>query len=349
MIEYKVGDIFQEDVEALVNTVNCVGVMGRGVALQFKRAFPSNFMAYAERCRHNEIRPGEVFVFETENLGNPRYIVNFPTKRHWRGKSRMEDIEAGIGSLVSAIKRHGIQSIALPPLGSGLGRLNWPDVRERLDARLGQLAEVRVVVFEPGGRPEDLRANKSSDVPSMTAGRAVLVLSMNHYIRVLLDPFITLLELHKLMYFAQFAGEPLRLKFVKGKYGPYAQNLRHVLNAMEGHLISGYFDGGDSPGKPLELVPGAVEDAEAFLSSRGDTRTRLGRVLSLVEGFESSYGLELLATVHWAINQDHPRDFGDLAKCIYGWDSKKRRFTPRQLKIAVERLSEGGWIGELAM
>lgn len=202
-----------------------------------------------------------------------------------------------------------------------------------------------------GGRQAgvNLRANRSSDVPSMTAGRAVLVLSMNHYIRVLLDPFITLLELHKLMYFAQFSGEPLRLKFVKGKYGPYAQNLRHVLNAMEGHLISGYFDGGDSPGKPLELVPGAVEDAEAFLSSRGDTRTRLGRVLSLVEGFESSYGLELLATVHWAINQDHPRDFGDLAKCIYGWDSKKRRFTPRQLKIAVERLSEGGWIGELAM
>ena len=82
MIEFKVGDLFAEDAEALVNTVNCVGVMGRGVALQFKRAFPENFKAYAERCKRNEMRPGEVFVFETANLGTPRYIINFPTKRH---------------------------------------------------------------------------------------------------------------------------------------------------------------------------------------------------------------------------------------------------------------------------
>ena len=202
-----------------------------------------------------------------------------------------------------------------------------------------------------GGRQADvdLQANRSSDVPSMTSGRAVLVLLMNHYIRVLLDPFITLLELHKLMYFAQIAGEPLHLEFVRGRYGPYAQNLRHVLNAMEGHLISGYFDGGDNPGKPLELVPSALEDAKAFLSSHNDTRTRLGRVLNLVEGFESSYGLELLATVYWAIDRERPSDLNDLTEKIHGWDLRKRRFTPRQLQIAVERLSEGSWIGSLAM
>ena len=92
MIEHKTGDIFAEDVEALVNSVNCVGIMGRGIALQFKKAFPKNFKAYADACKLNEVQPGRMFVFETGELANPRYIINFPTKRHWRGKSRMEDI-----------------------------------------------------------------------------------------------------------------------------------------------------------------------------------------------------------------------------------------------------------------
>lgn len=345
MIEYKVGDIFGEDAEALVNTVNCVGVMGRGVALQFKRAFPENFRAYAERCKRGEMQPGRVFLFETANLGNPRYIVNFPTKRHWRGKSRLEDIESGLESLVVEIRAHDIRSIALPPLGSGLGGLDWPEVRRKLVGLLDGLDGVRVVVFEPGGGPEDLRANRSSDVPNMTPGRAVLVALMDHYIRVLLDPFITLLEVHKLMYFMQIAGEPLRLKLSKGAYGPYAENLRHVLNALEGHFIAGYFDGGDNPGKPLELVPGAIDNANAFLASHEGTRTRLHKVLELVEGFESSYGLELLATVHWVVDQEHHHDFNSMVRQVRSWGGRtKLQFTQRQLRMAVDRLLQGDWI-----
>ena len=344
MIEYKTGDIFSEDVEALVNTVNCVGVMGRGVALQFKDAFPENFHAYARRCKSGEMRPGEVFVFETENLGNPRYIVNFPTKRHWRGKSRMEDIESGLMSLVAEIKARGIQSAALPPLGSGLGGLDWHQVRPKLAAALETLEDVRVVVFEPGGGPKDLRANRSSEVPAMTPGRAVLVALMDRYIRVLLDPFITLLEVHKLMYFMQVAGEPLRLQFVKGTYGPYAENLRHVLRAVEGHFIAGYRDGGDNPDKPLELVPGALDDANTFLASHADARNRMHRVRDLVEGFETSYGLELLATVHWVMAKESPQSIDQLAKQVRSWNRRKHQFTERQLKIAADRLSQGGWI-----
>ncbi len=133
MIEYKTGDIFAEKAEALVNAVNCVGVMGRGIALQFKRAFPENFKAYAARCRRNAMKPGHVFVFVTGQITNPRYIINFPTKRHWRGKSRMEDIESGLVSLAREIRSRGIRSVAIPALGSGLGGLSWPEVRVRVE------------------------------------------------------------------------------------------------------------------------------------------------------------------------------------------------------------------------
>ena len=181
----------------------------------------------------------------------------------------------------------------------------------------------------------------------MTPGRATLVVLMDGYIRVLLDPEITLLEVHKLMYFMQEAGEPLQLRFVKGVYGPYAENLRHQLNAVEGHFISGYYDGGDGPSKPLELVPGAVEDAQAVLDSDKDVRQRMQRVRSLVEGFETGYGLELLATVHWVADREAPRNFDHLTQLVRAWGKRKRRFTDRQLKIAADRLQEGGWIATL--
>ena len=165
MIEYKTGDILKEEAEALVNTVNCVGVMGRGIALQFKHAFPENFKAYVARCRRNAMQPGRVFVFETGQLTSPRYIINFPTKRHWRGKSRMEDIESGLASLAQEIRSQNIRSIAIPALGSGLGGLNWPEVRVRIEGALRECKAVKIIIFEPDGGPADERANRSSDVP----------------------------------------------------------------------------------------------------------------------------------------------------------------------------------------
>ena len=344
MIEYKTGDILAEDTEALVNTVNCVGVMGRGIALQFKRAFPENFRAYAARCKRKEMQPGRVFVFETGGVLPPRYIVNFPTKRHWRGKSRIEDIESGLASLVEEIRARGIRSVAIPPLGSGLGGLRRPEVRNRMQAALEKLHDVEIVIFEPDGGTENKRANRSTEAPEMTAGRAVLVGLMERYLRGGLDPFVTLLEVHKLMYFMQAAGEPLQLRFTQGHYGPYAENLRHLLKSVEGHLVSGYADGGDAPYKELELVPGAIEDARAFLEGEAATRARFERVSDLVDGFESSFGLELLATVHWVVANEQPRTFDDVVERAYAWNERKKQFSRRQLKIAVDVLSRQGWI-----
>ena len=345
MIRFKTGNILAEDAEALVNTVNCVGIMGRGIALQFKKAFPENFRVYAEACERGEVRPGRMLVFETRALTNPRYIVNFPTKRHWRGNSRIEDIEAGLQDLVEAIHTRGIRSIALPPLGSGLGGLEWSDVRPRIEKALYGFNDLEVVVFEPRGAPEAERMVRSGKAPKMTTGRAALVGLMDRYLKGLLDPFVTLLEVHKLMYFMQVAGQPLRLRFAEAPYGPYAENLRHVLHKVEGHFISGYADGGDRPDKMLELVPGAVEDAAEVLHRSHETRKRFDRVADLVDGFESAFGLELLSTVHWVLEHKAPASRDDLVALTHAWNDRKKRFSPRQIGLAADVLKAHDWIG----
>jgi O-acetyl-ADP-ribose deacetylase (regulator of RNase III) len=341
MIEFRTGDILTAEAEALVNSVNCVGIMGRGVALQFKQSFPANYKAYETACARNEVQPGKMFVFETGTLTNPKFVINFPTKRHWRGKSRMEDIDSGLNALVEEIRNRGIRSIAIPPLGSGLGGLSWADVRPRIEAALSHIKDLHAIIFEPNGVPV---STKSRAVPKMTPGRAALVALIHRYLSGLMDPFVTLLEVHKLMYFMQEAGEPLRLQFAKAPYGPYAENLRHVLNAVEGHLISGYADGGDKPDKQLELVPGAFRDAEAFLSDQRETINRFDRVGKLVDGFETPFGLELLATVHWVAIREHATGVEDVAAKVYAWNERKNRFSPDQIQIAYDTLQTNGWL-----
>lgn len=341
MIEFTTGDILQADAEALVNTVNCVGVMGRGIALQFKNRFPENFKAYAAACASEGVQPGRMFVHETRGLTNPRFVINFPTKRHWKGKSRIEDVESGLKALVDEIRERDIRSIAIPPLGAGLGGLNWADVRPLIVEAMAPLKDVRAMVFEPMTAPA---ATKSRDIPAITPGRAALVVLVNRYLSGLLDPFVTLIELQKLMYFMQEAGQPLRLNYVKHHYGPYADNLRHVLVKIEGHMVSGYHDGGDAPDKQLELVPGAVKDAEAFLADDQETRLRFDRVGHLVEGFETPFGLELLATVHWVATREQARSSDDVRAKVYAWNERKKQFSPRQIEIALGALASKGWL-----
>lgn len=342
-MEFTKGNILRADTEAIVNTVNCVGFMGRGIAAQFKRAYPANFQAYETACKRKEVVPGRMFMFETGQLTNPRFIVNFPTKRHWRGASRIEDIESGLVALVDEVKQRGIKSIAIPPLGCGLGGLDWNDVRPLIERAFKALPDVHTVVFEPNDAGPSDKMAKTKEVPKMTPGRAVLVSLFEKYLAGLLDPSISLLEVHKLMYFAQEAGETLRLKYVKAPYGPYAENLRHVLTTIEGYMISGYGDGGDTPDKPLELVPGAADDARAFLEGHPDTLERFARVSKLVEGFESSFGMELLATVHWVMKHEGARDRGTV-DAIHAWSLRKQMFTDQQILLAAKRLTDEGWV-----
>lgn len=161
MIEPARGDLLHSDAEAIVNTVNCVGVMGAGLALQVRRAFPDGYAAYAAACKRGEVAPGRMFVTATGRTG-PRWVIHFPTKRHWREPSRLADVEAGLPALVGEVRRLGIGSVAVPPLGCGLGGLAWSDVRPRIERAFAALPDVRVLLFDPGVAP---------DVPSHDAAR----------------------------------------------------------------------------------------------------------------------------------------------------------------------------------
>jgi len=343
MIKFVTGNIFCNNAEAVVNTVNCVGVMGRGIALQFKKHYPENYNAYELACKRNEVVPGKMFVFETNQLVNPKYIINFPTKRHWRGASRIEDIEVGLIDLVNVISELQISSIALPPLGAGLGGLDWNIVRKKISVKLGKLSNVDITVYEPSGTPSSEQMASNKAIPKMTTGRAALVSLTHRYLRGLLDPFVTLLELHKLMYFLQESGEPLRLRYVKAFHGPYAENLSHVLNAIEGHMLSGYADGGDKPDKQIKLIPGAAQEASAFLINCPDTMEHINRVSELIDGFETPFGMELLATVYWVATHE-VKTLSEIIIQTYEWGAQKQMFSQRQIGLATQHLVEKSWI-----
>jgi O-acetyl-ADP-ribose deacetylase (regulator of RNase III) len=345
MIYLTQGDILKQDADALVNTVNCVGVMGRGVALQFRRAFEDNYEAYRKACLRKEVRPGQMFVFDRSSLDSPRWIINFPTKRHWKGKSRLEDIRAGLVDLVRVIREKGIRSIALPPLGCGLGGLDWGVVRPLIEEALSVVPEVEVSLFEPGVAPSAKEMVNRTRRPKLTQAKAAVLGLMASYLAGLMDVWVSLLEIHKLTYLLQEAGEPtLKLRFQPGPYGPYATNLRHVLNNLEGHFILGYGEGGDDPRKPIELLEGAAQEGRAVLEAHPETLKRFNEVTRLIEGFESAYGMELLATVHWVTGREGAATLDQAVEKVHAWNQRKTMFTPYQIRAAWNRLHELGWL-----
>ncbi len=195
MIKLVQGDILKGEADALVNTVNCVGVMGRGIALQFRKAFPENFKAYKIACDKNEVQPGKVLVFDTLKITKPRYIINLPTKRHWKAKSRMEDIEIGLKALLDEVRTRSIQSIAVPPLGCGLGGLEWSNVRRKIEEAFKNLPNVQVLLYEPKGTPTIEDMIKEKNAPKMTVGRASLISLMRKYLAAAMEPFLSLMPI----------------------------------------------------------------------------------------------------------------------------------------------------------
>jgi len=343
MIEARTGNILEDHAAALVNTVNTFGVMGKGIALQFRQAFPENYEVYRRACEKGEVKPGHMLVVPTNRLENPRYIINFPTKRHWKGKSKIEDIKSGLTDLVAVLQREQIRSIAIPPLGCGNGGLNWEDVRPLILEALTALPNVVVHLYEPHGAPEVEAMRVATRKPNLTSNGAALLSVMTDY--GILGYKLTLLEIQKLAYFLQIAGQPWRLDFVKDKYGPYAEALNHVLQRMEGHFIRGYGD--RSREASVRVLPEGSEAANEVLIDEVGTAERVQRVAELIEGFETPHGMELLASVHWVTQESvaAKSDWHEAFALVQAWNERKLRVFPAShVRAAFTRLQDHSWI-----
>lgn len=354
MIEFKKGNLLAADAEALINTVNTVGVMGKGIALQFKKAFPENYKDYKKACDAKTVRPGHMFIVDNKSLTNPRYIINFPTKRHWKGKSKLEDVESGLVALVEDVKRLGIKSVAVPPLGCGLGGLPWEQVYSLMKKAFAKAPDVQWLVFEPAGAPEAKDMPNKTRRPKMTKGRAAVLGLIDRYLVPGYDYPLSLLEIQKLVYFLTESGEHLnQVVFEKAAYGPYADVLRHVLEKIDGHFVTGYGDGKNKPDVPINLLPEAAKEADEFIKSHPDTQSRFDKVVKLIEGFETPYGMELLSTVHWVATRENTAaiENSDIAlKEIRKWNTRKAKIMqPSHIHAAWVRLKEQGWFNTTAM
>jgi O-acetyl-ADP-ribose deacetylase (regulator of RNase III) len=348
MIELTTGNLLDARTEALVNTVNIEGVMGKGIALQFSKKFPDMYAAYRKVCKDGKLKPGEMHVFERSEMFGPKFIINFPTKRSWRSRSRLDDIESGLKALANAIERLKIKSIAVPPLGCGFGGLSWGDVLPLMQKELGPLRNVQILIFQPKGAPAAGEMPRHPDRPELNPKRALVLKVLHQYLA--LGYQLTLLEVQKLLYFLQEAGEDLRLRFAKQTYGPYADNLRFVLHRFEGHYTLGFADGRNKPETEIELLAGAAGAADAVLVSSDntycDSLQRLARVAKLIEGFESPYGMELLATVHWLARHENAKTFPDVVSGVQAWNQRKSRVMKKaHIEVAYQRLKEQDWIG----
>lgn len=334
----------QDDVDAIVNTVNCVGVMGKGIALQFRNKWPENNRAYEAACKAKEVRLGRMFVFDSGGLVKPNYIINFPTKDHWRGKSSLESIREGLRDLVAQVKRLRIRSIGVPPLGCGNGGLEWSEVRPLIEGAFAELPDVEVRLFEPAGAPDPKSMEVKTRRPRMTAGRAAILKVLDTYRA--LEYGLSRIEVQKLAYFLQEAGEELKLSFVKHQYGPYSEELRHALNRMEGHFIRGLGDGVVEA--EIEPVEDALAEAEAFVKASGHAvlEKHVERVSQLIEGFQSPYGMELLATVHWvATREPGVHTYEQVLGAVKSWNERKASIMQdAHLRAAWDRLLEQRWL-----
>ncbi len=348
MIQEAHGNLLTADADALVNTVNTVGVMGKGIALQFKRAYPENFSAYEKACRTGRVRLGRVFVYPTGQLARPYYILNFPTKGHWRAKSRLEDIESGLQDLRRIISDLEIKSIAVPPLGCGNGGLPWPSVRGLIRDALEDLPGVTVLLYPPEGAPEARDMINRTRRPEMTRNRAALIAAFARYVKLStqasfsMDGSFSIIEAQKVAYFLQSCGWPLGLKFVPSKYGPYSQRLDQFISDVEGHFMTGYGDGSGGSKATLQLRPDAVKEAWEVVGPSHEFHEALQRFEGLVEGFEFPYGIELLSTVHYvAKNTSGDISIDLVIKEINSWSARKSSlFKPAQASAAFDHLIE---------
>lgn len=345
------GNLLEADVDAVVNTVNTVGVMGKGIALMFKERFPENFRAYRRACQAGEVKVGEMFATRSTELSGPQWIINFPTKQHWRQGTKLEWVRSGLDALKQFIVEKQIRSIALPPLGCGNGGLDWAIVRPIIEEVLGALEEVEVVVYEPTAKYQNVA--KKQGVEQLTPARALIAEAVRRY--WILGIECTLLEIQKLAWFLERACQrlglenPLKLEFTAGRYGPYAERLRHLLDGLDGSYLHCDKRLADAGTFDTIWFDDKKEDAVAlYLGTEAKTYAPvLEEVDSLIDGFQSPLGMEALGTVDWLIHRENAKaNLEGVRRGIRAWpagpsaaERKNCLFSDELLSAALARLS----------
>lgn len=352
MIRYTSGNLLESEAEALVNTVNEVGVMGKGIALMFREAFPESSRAYAEACERGEVQVGRVLITENLGLTGPRWIIHFPTKKHWRNPSQLPWVREGLQDLARVVAEKKIRSIAVPPLGCGHGGLDWLQVRTEIETSLGKIPGLDVMVYEPVQAYQN--APKRQGVLDLTPARALIAEMVRRY--SVLGIGCSNLEVQKLAWFLQRAilraglPDPLKLSFSANRYGPYADQLRHLLDGLDGSYL--HCDKRLADAGPLDAIwfEGSKRDeVAAYLDSpeAANYRPAMEEAANIIDGFESPLGMELLATVDWLLAHEAcAPNTTSVRAALEQWPGgksagrrKQQLFDDRMLSLAVERLA----------
>lgn len=339
MIHYKTGNLFDSKAEALVNTVNTVGVMGKGIALQFKNIFPNNFKLYSKACKNNELSVGQLFVTEEEVLLiGKKIIINFPTKTHWRLPSEYQYIESGLTELVKVILERNIKSIAIPPLGSGNGGLDWNKVKQMMEKHLEDI-DCDIFIYEPSVAIQEVLEKEKV---KLTPARAMLLSVLYELVRN--GEFVSEFSAEKIAYFLQRFGakEAFKLEFQPNFYGPYSGKVKHVLYYLNGSYIMGYSSKDKKPFEELSLMLDAESEVNEFLNKpeNGLHKSIVEKTKSFLTGFYSPFGLELLSTIDFIISEKKVSTNETIIKELENWsDRKKTMFTnPKFIQIAIDNL-----------
>lgn len=342
MIKFKTGNILSDQSQAIVNTVNCVGVMGKGLALQYKKAFPDNFKQYKSACDKKEVILGKMFITRYEDILESKFIINFPTKNHWKGSSKIEYIEDGLKDLSNQIRNLGVTSVAVPPLGAGLGGLDWELVKSKIIETLSLIENIEVVVYEPKGSPRATDMINKTTTPNMTRGRALLIKLLEFYFKKGYE--CSKIEAQKLAYFLQESGIDLRLRYVAHHFGPYADNLNHVLERIDGHFIEGFGDRVNA--SQIKLIHSSIDKANAFLENDTEAMLSLSKVEELIDGYETPLSMEVLSTVHWVVKHENydSKNFNGIKSYIQEWNERKASWKDSYLKKAIGRLESCEWV-----
>lgn len=341
MIHYKKGNLLDSGADALVNTVNTVGVMGKGIALQFKNTFPENYKRYKAACQSKSLDVGQLLIVEEKTLLGEKTIINFPTKKHWKSPSKYEYVSSGLVALREALPKLRVSSVAIPPLGCGNGGLDWVIVKPMIENALDGL-DMDIFVFEPNEEIKELlKKEEPTKTAKLTPARAMLLYLMFQYESV--GDQSSLFVANKLAYFLQRTGENLKLNFEAHHYGPYTVQLNHVLMYLNGVYLNGMEQNTQGPFDPLELNYEKWGEIKDYVDTRLsiEQKARLGSVTRVIKTYESTYALELLASVDFVLNSGPVTDSDDLVSKLKSWNRRKNELFAREdIEIAQKHLRE---------